>query len=215
MVIAAARFLAATCVLGCLGSTAQSQQLVLDGQSLLPSDVIAVARERLPVVVDEAAWERVRQSHEVLMGAAEACQKIYGLTTGVGANKDHGTLACTHEPLSAQTLDASREFNRGLLHAHGAATGAPLSPEVVRAILLIRLNTALDGGTGMQEQVVRRLAEYLAYDILPVIPSHGSLGEADITVLSRDIMTIPEHEIPQTRVLHTIVDGQVKYSAGG
>jgi predicted amidohydrolase YtcJ len=36
---------------------------------------------------------------------------------------------------------------------------------------------------------------------------------ADITVLSRDIMTIPEEEIPQAEVVYTIVGGKVLYTA--
>jgi hypothetical protein len=39
--------------------------------------------------------------------------------------------------------------------------------------------------------------------------SVGKLG--DITVLDRDIMTIPDSEIPATRVDVTIVGGEVKY----
>ncbi|MCH7473720.1 MAG: amidohydrolase family protein [Gemmatimonadetes bacterium] len=35
---------------------------------------------------------------------------------------------------------------------------------------------------------------------------------ADITVLSKDIMTIPEEEIPSTEVVYTIVGGKVMYS---
>jgi predicted amidohydrolase YtcJ len=43
-----------------------------------------------------------------------------------------------------------------------------------------------------------------------------SVGKlADITVLDRDIMTIPEPQIPSTRVLYTIVGGKVRYSADG
>ncbi len=38
---------------------------------------------------------------------------------------------------------------------------------------------------------------------------------ADITVLSQDIMTIPDDSIPATRVVYTIIGGQVRYSAGG
>ncbi len=38
---------------------------------------------------------------------------------------------------------------------------------------------------------------------------------ADIVVLSRDIMTIPEEEIPATEVVYTIVGGEVRYSGGG
>ena len=39
-----------------------------------------------------------------------------------------------------------------------------------------------------------------------------SVGKlADITVLSKDIMMIPEPEIPSARVVYTIVGGKVKY----
>jgi len=37
---------------------------------------------------------------------------------------------------------------------------------------------------------------------------------ADITVLSRDIMTIPEDDIPKTQILYTIVGGKIQYQAG-
>jgi hypothetical protein len=34
---------------------------------------------------------------------------------------------------------------------------------------------------------------------------------ADVTVLSKDILTIPEDEIPTAKVVYTIVGGQVRY----
>ena len=46
----------------------------------------------------------------------------------------------------------------------------------------------------------------------------GSLAEgklADITVLSRDIMTIPEEEIPNVEVLFTVIGGKIRYAGGG
>ncbi len=87
------------------------------------------------------------------------------------------------EPTPAFRED-SIAFNRALLHAHAAGTGEPLPPEMVRAVLLVRLNTALTGGSGMEEELVRRFADFLNHDILPVIPSRGSVGEADITLLA-------------------------------
>jgi predicted amidohydrolase YtcJ len=42
----------------------------------------------------------------------------------------------------------------------------------------------------------------------------GSLAPgklADITVLSKDIMTIPEDEIPTAQIVYTIVGGKVMY----
>ena len=35
---------------------------------------------------------------------------------------------------------------------------------------------------------------------------------ADVTVLSKDLMTIPEDEIPSTQILYTIVGGKVQYT---
>jgi len=38
---------------------------------------------------------------------------------------------------------------------------------------------------------------------------------ADVTVLSRDIMGVPEAEILKTAVVYTIVDGKVRYASDG
>jgi predicted amidohydrolase YtcJ len=38
---------------------------------------------------------------------------------------------------------------------------------------------------------------------------------ADVTVLSKDIMTVPEAEIPSAKVVYTIVGGRVLYKMQG
>jgi histidine ammonia-lyase len=163
--------------------------LTLDGRSLLPATVVTASRAPVIVTVSPEAWQRVREANTVLLTAAAAGQPIYGLTTGVGANKDQsvnqdGRLFNDEGQPTDEFRTESIAFNRALLHAHAAGTGDPLPPDTVRAILLIRLNTALTGGSGMDEAMVRRFAEFLNHDILPVIPSHGSVGEADITILA-------------------------------
>src|SRR5947207_11584277 len=35
---------------------------------------------------------------------------------------------------------------------------------------------------------------------------------ADITVFSKDLMTVPEDQIPSTKILYTIVGGKVQYT---
>lgn len=163
--------------------------VVLDGRSLKPAAVSALSKAPVQVSVTPEAWQRVRDANAVLLAAAAAGQEIYGLTTGVGANKDRSAVGKERlfdeqgQPTAAFRRD-SIAFNKALLHAHAAGTGEPLPPELVRAILLIRLNSALTGGSGMEEAVVRRFAEFLNHDMLPVIPSRGSVGEADITMLS-------------------------------
>ena len=77
-----------------------------------------------------------------------------------------------------------------------------------------------DGSVFYPEQRLSRLEALQTYTINAAYAAFeedikGSLtiGKlADITVLSQDIMTIPEDEIPTTDVVHTIVGGQVMYS---
>ena len=78
-----------------------------------------------------------------------------------------------------------------------------------------------DGTVFFPEQRMSRMEALRSYTINAAYagfeePIKGSLVAGklgDITVLSKDIMTIPEDEIPSTRVLYTIVGGQVKYAA--
>src|SRR5690606_3423248 len=70
------------------------------------------------------------------------------------------------------------------LRSHAAGVGEPMPVEVVRAGMLIRLNTFLSGAAGVQPQVASIYADYLNHDVTPVIPSLGTVGEADITLAS-------------------------------
>ena len=77
-----------------------------------------------------------------------------------------------------------------------------------------------DGSVFYPEQRLSRLEALKTYTINAAFAAFeedikGSLtvGKlADITVLSKDVMTIPEDEISSTKVAHTIVGGRVMYS---
>lgn len=157
-------------------------EVELDGRQASPESIARIARgETLRIA--PAALARVRQSHEVLLAAARAGQKIYGLTVGVGLNKDRD-MVDAHGQLSADIIAASRRFNVGLLHAHGGGVGADAPVADVRAAMATRLNAMLAGGSGVQEHIVDTYARFLNQGVTPVMPSAGSLGEADITLLS-------------------------------
>lgn len=64
-----------------------TQSLVLNGKTLTPFDVVKVANGA-KVVIDKATLERLQKAHELLLIAAQNGQAIYGLTQGVGLNKD-------------------------------------------------------------------------------------------------------------------------------
>lgn len=164
-------------------STQQSKNLVLNGNNLTPSDVLQVARKDAKVSISDAALKRLQTAYELLLLAAKNGQAIYGLTQGVGLNKDQ-TLVDASGNLSQEVIRRSQEFNRGLIYAHSAGAGPQMSKDVVRAIMAVRLNSILFGSTGVQPKVAELYRDFLNNDIVPVIPSRGSVGQADITLIT-------------------------------
>lgn len=164
-------------------SSPQLPALVLNGNNLTPSDVAKVARNGVKVSISDAAFKRLKAAQELLLLAAKNGQAIYGLTQGVGLNKDQ-TLVDAKGNLSQEVIRRSQEFNRGLIYAHSAGAGHQMSKEVVRAIMVVRLNSILFGSTGVQPKVAELYSDFLNNDIVPIIPSRGSVEQADITLIT-------------------------------
>jgi histidine ammonia-lyase len=155
--------------------------VVLDGKHM-SSDKISQVAKGESIKITSEAMKRVQLSHNVLIEAAESGHKIYGLTVGVGLNKDK-KMVNANGKLSQALIDASSKFNKGLIHAHCGGVGEDIPVKEARAILVTRLNNMLFGGTGVQTKVVNMYKTFLNKDIIPTMPSQGSMGEADITIL--------------------------------
>ncbi len=153
--------------------------LVLSGEALSVADILDVVRQGRAVEISAKGRARVATTFEVVLAAARANLPVYGLTTGVGWNKDKEALQAA-EALDPDLMAASQRFNLGTLRAHAAGVGEPLPDEVVRAAMLIRLNLLLTGDGGVQPAVVDQYAAFLNRGITPVVPGRGSVGEADI-----------------------------------
>jgi histidine ammonia-lyase len=136
-----------------------------DGETLTPEDVARVAREDEPVVVSEAAREKVRVARERVEEVVESGEVVYGLNTGFGELVDQRI-----PPEDVEQLQTN------LVRSHAAGAGRELAREEVRALLLGRLNALVKGHSGVREVVVDHLVTMLDEGIHPVVKSRGSLG---------------------------------------
>lgn len=155
--------------------------ITLDGENLTSKD-IAYISNGAKVDISKKAMQKVKKAHEILLSAAKDGQKIYGLTVGVGLNKDRSFVDAKGN-LDAKVIEASTKFNIGLIHAHCGGVGEDMPLKTARAVLATRLNNMLFAGAGVQEEVINLYKEFLNQDIIPVMPSVGSMGEGDITIL--------------------------------
>lgn len=156
--------------------------VTLDGKSITPQLIARVA-DGESVAIAPQAMQQVTVAHQVLINAAQAGLKIYGLTTGVGLNKDH-SMVDIHGKLTQKVILASKKFNISLIQAHAGGMGTAMDLRTARATMVTRLNNLLTGGGGVQPEIIDCYVNFLNRGITPVIPQDGSIGEGDITVIS-------------------------------
>ena len=160
----------------------------LDGVSLTRAQLVRVARGE-GVELDEASLPRVARAADFLAAQVAREEPIYGVSTGFGSNADK--LLGAH-PLRDELPGASRsgrsphiELQRNLIVTHAVCVGEPFAPDVVRAMLCIRINTLLRGHSGIRVQTLEALAAMLNAGIVPVVPQLGSVGASgDLAPLS-------------------------------
>ena len=144
---------------------ATSASVVLNGQALTEREVLAVARDFARVTLGEEALRGIAAARAVIDTIAAEERKVYGVTTGFG---HLSRVRIKH----AQLVD----LQHNLLRSHAAGVGEPLSEEVTRAVLLLLTASLARGHSGVRQEIVQLLIEFLNRGVLPLIPSRGSVG---------------------------------------
>lgn len=136
------------------------------GQAKLTmEELLAVARGGAEVALSEEAVAAIGRSREVVEKCVAEKRVVYGLTTGFGKFSD--VTISEQDTLSLQ---------ENLIMSHACGVGEPLPDEVVRAMMLLRINALAIGYSGIRVSTVQTLIEMLNRDVIPVVPSKGSLG---------------------------------------
>lgn len=166
------------------------QTIILDGCSLTRAQLVAAARHGHRVTLDPAQLEHVQRAADFLADKVHCGEPIYGVTTGFGSNADKllGAHRVRDEladgsPPSQESLRS--ELQQNLIITHAVCVGAPLAEEVVRAMLVIRINTLMRGHSGIRVSTLQALADLFNAGVVPVVPEKGSVGASgDLAPLS-------------------------------
>lgn len=139
--------------------------LILDGQSLTLAQVDGFSGDRPACSLSAAARERMDKSVATVNDVLKSGRVCYGINTGFGA--------LANRRISAQQTTAL-QYN--LVRSHCTGTGPMLDAGIVRRTMLLKANSLAAGCSGIRHQVVDTLLALLNADILPLIPSQGSVG---------------------------------------
>lgn len=127
--------------------------------------VIQFLRNRQTVKLPPSAIRNVRAARQVVLSAIKSGKTIYGINTGFG-KLSQVRIA----PEDLQTLQIN------LLRSHACGVGEPIAPEIVRAMLYLKIRNLARGYSGCDLSVIEKLAELFNKNLLPVVPRQGSVG---------------------------------------
>lgn len=118
--------------------------------------------------------EYINHTHDFLMNQIKDGKPIYGITTGYGAS---GKNYVSYED--------SKTLQKNLFRFHGCGIGKNLSHKVCKYAVIMRTISLSKARSGVSVELLHRLELLIQKDIIPVIPSQGSVGASgDLTPLS-------------------------------
>lgn len=154
--------------------------LQISGGPLTPAEVVAVARDHMPVHITAAAYEKLQVGRRVVEDIVQREHVAYGVNTGFGS------LSRVRIP-----QDDVRQVQRNLIRSHAAGVGEPLPEEIVRAMMVILLGSLCRGYSGVRTEIADTLVAMLNAGITPSVPSRGSVGASgDLAPLSHVVLVM-------------------------
>jgi len=141
--------------------------LELDGHGLTLESARQVVFDGTAVAPAPAAVTQVERSRRVVEEIVASGRPVYGINTGFGR-------------LSTTSIPRERlaDLQRNIVLSHAVGTGAALSEDGVRALLLFRINSLLRGQSGIRIEPLAYLIDFLNRGIHPVVPVQGSVGSS-------------------------------------
>ncbi|CBJ82108.1 Histidine ammonia-lyase (Histidase) [Xenorhabdus bovienii str. Jollieti] len=117
------------------------------------------------ITLDEQCVPAIERSVDCVNRIINENRTAYGINTGFGL------LASTR--IAEQDLE---ELQRSLVLSHAAGVGEPLPDEIVRLIMVLKINSLARGYSGIRLDVIQALITLVNAEVYPCIPSKGSVG---------------------------------------
>lgn len=138
----------------------------IDSNPLNLTDIHELLYHGKKLELSEEAIEKIKACREFLDKKIESVSRpLYGINTGFGA--------LHNVKIKGENLQKLQE---NLVMSHACGTGEEVPAEIVKLMLLFKIQSLSYGHSGVQVDTVQRLVEFYNHDVFPVVYTQGSLG---------------------------------------
>ena len=143
-----------------------SSKKFLYGKDTLTSvSALKISNDELKCEIGNEEIKKINTSRENIKNVLESNQMIYGINTGFGA--------------LCNTIISNKDSNllqENLLKSHAVGVGPNVPTEVSKLMLIIKVHSLCMGFSGIRLAVIQRMCWHIENDIIPIVPSQGSVG---------------------------------------
>ena len=147
------------------------------------ADLEALAAPGTRIGLAQPVRQRITACRTLIEQAVASGRTIYGVNTGFGK-------------LAHVSIDRDRLglLQRNLLLSHATGVGEPLPPAVCKLALALRIQSLARGYSGVRLQLLERMVAFFNADLIPVMPSQGSVGASgDLAPLAHMALPLLGH----------------------
>lgn len=127
--------------------------------------VLKIASGHQKGILSPETVSRIRNSHQAVQKIVDEEKTVYGINTGFGV------LANTKI-----SEDDTKTLQYKILQSHSVGVGQPVSPDIVKLMLITKVHSLAFGYSGVQLQTLERIIWHIENDVIPFVPEKGSVG---------------------------------------
>jgi len=157
-----------------------NKKLIIDGDSLTLDEIDFFIKENPKVEIAKKSISLINRSRALIEKWVESEESIYGVTTGFG---EFSNVRISKENI--------KKLQENLILSHAVGCGENLPPAIVKIMMLLRLNALVKGYSGIRLSTLQLLLDMMNFNIIPVIPSQGSVGSSgDLVQLAHLVLAM-------------------------
>lgn len=156
------------------------KKFIIEGQSLTLDTMEFFLKENPVVSLSKDSIKKVIKARKLIDKWVDEGKVIYGVTTGFG---EFANVRISKKDIA--------KLQENLIVSHSTGVGNPLPSFIVKLMMLLRVNALASGHSGIRLETLELLIAMMNNNIIPVIPSQGSVGSSgDLAPLSHLVLAM-------------------------